>query len=155
KGMGGGMPIGAFISSNEIMSAFKNNPILGHMTTFGGHPVSAAASLATVQVLREENLIGQVTEKADLIKSLLVHPKIKEIRNKGLMMAVQFESFEILKPIIDRAIELGVVTDWFLFCDDAMRIAPPLTITEEEIREACGIILEAIEEAVFSKPEYG
>lgn len=144
KGMGGGMPIGAFISSNEIMSAFKNNPILGHMTTFGGHPVSAAASLATVRVLQEENLIGQVTEKADLIKSLLVHPKIKEIRNKGLMMAVQFESFGVLKPIIDRAIELGVVTDWFLFCDDAMRIAPPLTITEEQIREACGVILEAI-----------
>ena len=144
KGMGGGMPIGAFISSNEIMSAFKNNPILGHMTTFGGHPVSAAASLATVRVLQEENLIGQVTEKADLIKSLLVHPKIKEIRNKGLMMAVQFECFGVLKPIIDRAIELGVVTDWFLFCDDAMRIAPPLTITEEQIREACGVILEAI-----------
>jgi putrescine aminotransferase len=146
KGMGGGMPIGAFISSNEIMSAFKNNPILGHMTTFGGHPVSAAASLATVQVLQEENLIERVAEKAELIKSLLVHPKIKEIRNKGLMMAVQFESFEVLKPIIDRAIELGVVTDWFLFCDDAMRIAPPLTITEEEIREACGMILEAIGE---------
>ena len=145
KGMGGGMPIGAFISSNEIMSAFKNNPILGHMTTFGGHPVSAAASLATVRVLQEENLIEQVAAKAELIKSLLVYPKIKEIRNKGLMMAVQFESFDVLKPIIDKAIELGVVTDWFLFCDDAMRIAPPLTITEEEIREACGIILEAID----------
>jgi len=146
KGMGGGMPIGAFISSNEIMSAFKNNPILGHMTTFGGHPVSAAASLATVRVLQEESLIEQVAAKAELIKSLLVHPKIKEIRNKGLMMAVQFDSFEVLKPVIDKAIELGVVTDWFLFCDDAMRIAPPLTITEEEIREACGIILEAIGE---------
>lgn len=146
KGMGGGMPIGAFICSHEVMGAFKNNPILGHMTTFGGHPVSAAASLATVRVLQEENLIEQVAEKADLIKSLLVHPKIKEIRNKGLMMAVQFESFEVLKPMIDRAIELGVVTDWFLFCDDAMRIAPPLTITEEQIREACGIILKAIGE---------
>lgn len=145
KGMGGGMPIGAFISSNEIMSAFKNNPILGHMTTFGGHPICAAASLATVRVLQEENLIDQVAEKAALIKSLLVHPKIKEIRNKGLMMAVQFDSFDVLKPIIDKAIELGVVTDWFLFCDDAMRIAPPLTITEEEIREACRIILEAID----------
>jgi putrescine aminotransferase len=146
KGMGGGMPIGAFICSHEVMGAFKNNPMLGHMTTFGGHPVSAAASLATVRVLQEENLIEQVAEKADLIKSLLVHPKIKEIRNKGLMMAVQFESFEVLKPVIDRAIELGVVTDWFLFCDDAMRIAPPLTITEEQIREACGIILKAIGE---------
>src|SRR5690606_14377583 len=104
KGMGGGMPIGAFISSNEIMSAFKNNPILGHMTTFGGHPICAAASLATVRVLQEENLIDQVAEKAALIKSLLVHPKIKEIRNKGLMMAVQFDSFDVLKPIIDKAI---------------------------------------------------
>lgn len=146
KGMGGGMPIGAFISSNEIMSVFKNNPILGHMTTFGGHPVSAAASLATVQVLQDENLIDQVEAKAELFKSLLVHPKIKEIRNKGLMMAVAFESFEVLKAIIDRAIELGVVTDWFLFCDDSMRIAPPLTITEEQIREACVVILEAINE---------
>src|SRR5690606_12716418 len=97
------------------------------------------------RVLQEENLIEQVAAKAELTKSLLVHPKIKEIRNKGLMMAVQFESFDVLKPIIDKAIELGVVTDWFLFCDDAMRIAPPLTITEEEIREACGIILEAID----------
>jgi len=146
KGMGGGMPIGAFISSNEIMAAFKNNPILGHMTTFGGHPVSAAASLATVKVLQEENLIDQVEGKAELVKSLLVHQKIKSIRNKGLMMAVQFESFQVLKPVIDKAIELGVVTDWFLFCDDAMRIAPPLTISEEQIREACGIILQAIEE---------
>lgn len=146
KGMGGGMPIGAFISTNEIMGAFKNNPILGHMTTFGGHPVSAAASLANIQVLQQGDLIEQVETKAELFKSLLVHPKIKEIRNKGLMMAVVFESFEVLKPIIDRAIELGVVTDWFLFCNDAMRIAPPLIITEEQIRDACGIILEAIEE---------
>ncbi|HLT06720.1 MAG TPA: aspartate aminotransferase family protein [Cyclobacteriaceae bacterium] len=146
KGMGGGMPIGAFISSNKIMSAFKTNPMLGHMTTFGGHPVCAAASLATVKVLQEENLIVQVEHKSELFKSLLVHPKIREIRNKGLMMAVQFESFEILKQVIDRAIELGVVTDWFLFCDDAMRIAPPLIITEEEIREACRVILEAINE---------
>lgn len=146
KGMGGGMPIGAFISSNRIMAAFKNNPILGHITTFGGHPVSAAASLATIHALREEQLVEQVEAKASLFKSLLVHPKIKGIRNKGLMMAVEFESFEVLKPIIDRAIELGVITDWFLFCDDAMRIAPPLIITEEQIRKACAIILQAIEE---------
>lgn len=144
KGMGGGMPIGAFIANKDVMGVFKNNPLLGHITTFGGHPVSSAASLATIQVLQEENLINQVEEKADLIKSLLVHPKIKGIRNKGLMMAVEFESFEVLKPIIDRAIELGVITDWFLFCDDSMRIAPPLTITEEQIREACFIILKAI-----------
>lgn len=148
KGMGGGMPIGAFIANKEVMAVFKNNPLLGHITTFGGHPVSSAASLATIQLLLEENLIDQVESKANLIKSLLVHPKIKSIRNKGLMMAVEFESFDILKPIIDRGIELGVITDWFLFCDDSMRIAPPLTISEEEIKKACAIIVRAIEDSV-------
>ncbi|MEB2786581.1 aspartate aminotransferase family protein [Algoriphagus persicinus] len=146
KGMGGGMPIGAFIANKEVMGVFKNNPILGHITTFGGHPVSAAASLATIQILQEERLIEEVEEKANLIKSLLVHPNIKNIRNKGLMMAVEFDSFDTLKPIIDKAIELGVITDWFLFCDDSMRIAPPLTITIAEIHEACEVILRAIEQ---------
>ncbi|MFT6882416.1 MAG: putrescine aminotransferase [Marinoscillum sp.] len=146
KGMGGGMPIGAFISSTEIMGVLKDNPILGHITTFGGHPVSSAASLATIEVLQNEQLIQQVDAKADLFKTLLKHPKILEIRNKGLMMAVAFESFELLKAIIDRAIELGVVTDWFLFCDNSMRIAPPLIITEDEIHLACKIILQAIDE---------
>lgn len=145
KGMGGGMPIGAFVANQEIMAVFKNNPLLGHITTFGGHPVSAAASLATIQILKEGNLLDIVDDKAALIISLLKHPKIKAIRNKGLMMAVEFESFEVLKPIIDRAIQLGVITDWFLFCDDSMRIAPPLTITEDEIREACKLILKAID----------
>ncbi|MGY6742441.1 MAG: aspartate aminotransferase family protein [Cecembia sp.] len=144
KGMGGGMPIGAFIANKAVMGAFKNNPLLGHITTFGGHPVSAAASLATIQVIQEEKLLEKVETKADLFKKLLVHPMIKGIRNKGLMMAVEFESFEVLKPIIDRAIEKGVITDWFLFCDDSMRIAPPLIITEAEIEKACGRILEAI-----------
>jgi putrescine aminotransferase len=147
KGMGGGMPIGAFIANKEIMGVFKNNPLLGHITTFGGHPVSAAASLATIQILLEENLVNQVEAKAELFKTLLVHPKIKGIRNKGLMMAVEFESFEVLKPIIDRAIELGVITDWFLFCDDSMRIAPPLTISEDQIRNACETILKAVNES--------
>ena len=145
KGMGGGMPIGAFIANKEVMGVFKSNPLLGHITTFGGHPVSAAASLATLRVLQEEQLITQVEEKANLFKSLLIHPQIKAIRNQGLMMALEFESFEVLKPIIDRAIQLGVITDWFLFCDDSMRIAPPLTIHETEIREACALILQAID----------
>lgn len=144
KGMGGGMPIGAFIAPQPIMAVLKNNPLLGHITTFGGHPVSAAASLATLQILQHENLIAQVEEKANLFRKLLVHPKIKGIRNKGLMMAVEFESFDVLKPIIDRAIQLGVITDWFLFCDDAMRIAPPLIISNEEIQISCQIILKAI-----------
>ncbi len=145
KGMGGGMPIGAFIANKEVMGVFKSNPLLGHITTFGGHPVSAAASLATLRVLQEEQLIAEVGEKAKLFRSLLIHPQIKAIRNQGLMMALEFESFEVLKPIIDRAIQLGVITDWFLFCDDSMRIAPPLTISLDEIHEACALILQAID----------
>ncbi len=145
KGMGGGMPIGAFIAGKQLMGALKENPLLGHITTFGGHPVSAAASLATIRVIQEEKLLEQVAAKAALFKKLLVHPKIQEIRNQGLMMAVKFDSFDTLKPIIDRAIANGVVTDWFLFCDDAMRIAPPLIITHSEIEKACSIILQAID----------
>ncbi|MDN5214262.1 aspartate aminotransferase family protein [Fulvivirgaceae bacterium BMA12] len=144
KALGGGMPLGAFIASGEIMSVLKNNPILGHITTFGGHPVSAAAALAAIHVIQEENLLSQVGEKADLFKQQLTHPAIKSVRNLGLMMAVEFESFEVLKPIIDRAIELGVITDWFLFCDNSMRIAPPLIITGDEIQTACEIINQAI-----------
>ena len=145
KGMGGGMPIGAFISSAEVMSVFKNNPILGHITTFGGHPVSCAASLATLRVIREQNLHEQAEAKGQLFRQLLRHPAIREIRGKGLMLAVEFESFEVLKPIIDRAIAMGVITDWFLFCNNSMRIAPPLIITDEQIRAACAVILEAID----------
>ncbi len=146
KGMGGGMPIGAFIASHALMMSFRDNPILGHISTFGGHPVSAAASLATLRVLHDERLIEDVARKAELFKARLRHPAIREIRHRGLMMAVAFDSFEVLKPIIDRAVELGVITDWFLYCDDAMRIAPPLTITDDEIEEACALILQAIEE---------
>ncbi|MDB5242397.1 MAG: aminotransferase class [Spirosoma sp.] len=145
KGMGGGMPIGAFISSTEIMSVFRNNPILGHITTFGGHPVSCAASLANLQVIQDEKLHEQAEAKGQLFRQLLVHPAIREVRGKGLMLAVEFESFALLKPVIDRAIALGVITDWFLFCDNSMRIAPPLIISESQIREACAIILEAID----------
>lgn len=144
KAMGGGMPIGAFIASEEIMSVLKNNPVLGHITTFGGHPVSAAASLAALNVIIDQDLLSDVEEKANLFKEQLIHPAIKSIRNKGLMMAVGFESFEILKPIIDRAIDLGVITDWFLHCDKAMRIAPPLIISTDEIHQACQIINQAI-----------
>jgi len=146
KGMGGGMPIGAFIAAKNIMDVLKENPLLGHITTFGGHPVSAAASLATIDVILEENLLDEVEEKAELFRSLLKHPRIKEIRNKGLMMAVAFDSFEILKPIIDRCIANGVITDWFLYCDNAMRIAPPLTISKEEIKIACECILKSVSE---------
>jgi acetylornithine/succinyldiaminopimelate/putrescine aminotransferase len=144
KGMGGGMPIGAFIAPQEIMAAFKENPILGHITTFGGHPVSCAASLATLNAIFDEKMLDDVEKKSNLFKKLLVHPKIKEVRGTGLMLAAEFESFDVLKPIIDRAIERGVITDWFLYCDNSMRIAPPLIITENEIREACEVILSCI-----------
>lgn len=144
KGMGGGMPLGAFIASKEIMSSLTFNPVLGHITTFGGHPVSCAASLASLEVLLEENLIEQVNEKASLFLDLLTHPKIKEIRHAGLMMAVEFEDFKTVKSIIDQAIKLGLITDWFLFCDNSLRIAPPLVISKDEIKIACNILLQAI-----------
>lgn len=147
KGMGGGMPIGCFISSNEIMSVLRNDPILGHITTFGGHPVSAASALASLQTIQQEQLLASSAQKGELLKSLLKHPKIKGIRGLGLFYALEFEDFDQLKRVIDRAIELGVISDWFLFCDNSMRIAPPLIISEAEIKQACSLILKAIEEA--------
>jgi acetylornithine/succinyldiaminopimelate/putrescine aminotransferase len=145
KAMGGGMPLGAFIASHQIMSALKENPILGHITTFGGHPVCCSAGLAAMEVLINENLIATVAAKEALFKKLLVHPQIKGIRGKGLMLAVEFESFDLNKKIIDRCIENGVITDWFLHCSNAMRIAPPLIITPAQIKNACSVILSAIE----------
>ncbi|QXV67141.1 aspartate aminotransferase family protein [Mucilaginibacter sp. 21P] len=144
KALGGGMPVGAFVSSVEIMSAFKENPILGHITTFGGHPVSCAAGLAALDVLLEENLIDDVAEKEAIIRRELQHPAIKEIRGKGLMLAVEFESFDTNKRIIDTCIQNGVITDWFLHCSNSMRLAPPLIITTEELVKACHIIVQAI-----------
>ena len=145
KGMGGGMPIGAFMASHEVMQVLKTNPVLGHITTFGGHPVSCAASLAALNVTLADNLPAGSIPKGALFKSLLVHPKIKEVRGKGLMLAAEMESFEQLKKTIDGCILRGVVTDWFLFCDESMRIAPPLTITEDQIHESVSIILEVLD----------
>ncbi len=144
KGMGGGMPIGAFISSKEIMNMLTSNPILGHITTFGGHPVSCAASLATLNVIKDEELIEQVEEKEKLFRKLLVHPKIKSINGKGLLLSVEFDSYEQNKAIIDSCIENGIIVDWFLFNAHSMRIAPPLTISLDEIKMACEIILEVL-----------
>ena len=144
KALGGGMPIGAFVASKHMMDALKENPMLGHITTFGGHPVCCAAGLAALEVLLNEGLIDQVPEKEALIRRLLVHPAIKEIRGKGLMLAIELENFELNKKIIDRCIENGVITDWFLHCSNAMRLAPPLIITKDEIENACEVILEAI-----------
>jgi putrescine aminotransferase len=144
KGMGGGMPIGAFISSKEIMSTLTDNPILGHITTFGGHPVCCAASLATIEVIQEEKLIEKIPEKEKLFKQLLVNPSIKKIRSKGLMMALEFDSFDTVKEIISNGLENGILTDWFLHCNNSIRIAPPLTITEPQIAEACSKLLNSI-----------
>ncbi|WP_431294273.1 aspartate aminotransferase family protein [Pedobacter sp. P26] len=144
KGIGGGMPIGAFISSLEMMSVLSHTPILGHMTTFGGHPVCCAAGLATLRTLVDGHIVDEVDEKGQLFKQLLKHPAIKEIRGKGLMLAVEFENFGINKKIIDACILDGVLSDWFLHCSNSMRIAPPLIITKEEIEEACTIIIKNI-----------
>jgi len=144
KGMGGGMPIGCFIANREVMQVLTHNPILGHISTFGGHPVSSAASLAALQAIQEENLLDEVPKKERLFKQRLKHKAIKEFRSNGLMIAIEFESYDVLKPIIDKAIDAGIVTDWFLFNDRSMRIAPPLIITEKEIREACQKILKSI-----------
>ncbi len=145
KGMGGGMPIGAFISSNEIMSTLKENPILGHITTFGGHPVSCAAGLANLEVILEENLVKDVALKESLFKKHLQHPEIMEIRGKGLMLSIQLSTFEQVEFVSNYCTDKGIIIDWFLHCDTAMRIAPPLIISEEEIKMACKIILEALD----------
>jgi acetylornithine/succinyldiaminopimelate/putrescine aminotransferase len=144
KAFGGGMPLGAFISSFDRMKLLTDNPVLGHITTFGGHPVCCAAGLAAFNVLTEENRIAEVERKGQLFEKLLVHPKINSVQRKGLMMALTFESFEMNKMIIDKCIEQGVLTDWFLFAPQCMRIAPPLIITEAQIETACAVIVKAI-----------
>lgn len=146
KALGGGMPLGAFVADINLMATLTNNPVLGHITTFGGHPVSCAAGLAAMQVLLGSNMINGVQSKEALFVSLLKHPLIKSVNSAGLWLAVLFDSFEICKKVIDRCIKKGVITDWFLFAPNCLRIAPPLIITEEEIRYCCEVILESCEE---------
>lgn len=145
KGLGGGMPIGAFIADRDLMWHLTNEPVLGHITTFGGHPVSCAAALATLETLIDSDLIAQVKAKKALFRRLLVHPKIKEVRSAGLWLAVELESFDILIKVIHECLRNGLLTDWFLFNNKSLRIAPPLIITETQIEWACKVILEAIE----------
>ena len=145
KGLGGGMPIGAFISSREIMQTLTFNPVLGHITTFGGHPVSCSAALANIEVIVNEKLIQGVKAKNELFTILLSKSAaIRQIRSVGLMIALQLDNFIHVKKVIDHCIENGVIIDWFLFNDSSIRIAPPLTISNDEIREACTVILEAL-----------
>ena len=146
KGFGGGMPLGSFISSKKIMQALVDNPILGHITTFGGHPVCCAAGLATLEVLTTGGLIKDVSSKERLLRSLLIHPRIQEIRGMGLMLAVQLDSFELVERVMKECLADGLLIDWFLHNDSSLRIAPPLIITEEEIKKACKIILQALDQ---------
>ena len=143
KALGGGMPLGAFIADKKLMDAFTNNPVLGHITTFGGHPVCCAAGMAAMKVLLDENWIDTVKAKEELFKSLLGHPKIKAVYSFGLWIAVEFDSFETNKKIIDACIAKGVLTDWFLFASNCLRVSPPLIISEVQIRNACEVIINA------------
>jgi len=145
KAFGGGLPIGAFISSEKKMKTLTHDPMLGHITTFGGNPVCCASALATLEVIENENLISTVEAKGQLIEHLLKHPKIKAMRRIGMLFAFDFETEAIVNNIVQHAKENGVICYWFLSHPNSFRIAPPLTITEEEIKKACTIILEAID----------
>ncbi len=144
KGMGGGMPIGAFIASSEVMKSLTHDPVLGHITTFGGNAICAAASKATLEFIIKNKLWEEAARKEKRFRQNLDHPAIKNIRGKGLMLALEFDDFKQNKAIIDRCVRNGLVTDWFLFADNCLRIAPPLIIDEEQIDQACEIIINAL-----------
>lgn len=146
KGMASGMPCGAFVASEEMMNCLSDNPKFGHITTFGGNPVIAAASLATLKEVLESDLMPQTLEKEKLFRTLLVHPLIKEIRGKGLMLALMTESEEITNEVILRSKDKGLILFWLLFEKKAVRITPPLTVSEDEIQKGCRIILETLDE---------
>ncbi len=145
KGMGGGLPIGAFTASDQLMDTLSDKPKLGHITTFGGNPVIAAAALATLREITESNLMAEALEKEALIRELLVHPLIKEIRGKGLMLALIFPSAEIANKLVLQAQDKGLILFWLLFETRAVRITPPLTISKEELKEGCGIVIELLD----------
>ena len=146
KGMGGGVPVGAFMSSAEIMKSLQHSPKLGHITTFGGNPLIAAASFATLKEVLESSLMNEVEEKEKLFRELLVHPKIKKVNGRGLMLAVELESPEYTLDVAKRCMEKGLIVFWQLYRNEFMRISPPLTISKEEIKKGCEIILEALNE---------
>ncbi|WPR70175.1 aspartate aminotransferase family protein [Flavobacterium sp. NG2] len=150
KGMGGGMPVGAFTASSAMMDLLTENPKLGHITTFGGHPVIASACLATLQEIIETDIMKEALEKEKLFRSLLVHPLIQEIRGKGLMLAAMTKSADITNEVILRCQDKGLILFWLLFEGCAIRITPPLTISEEEIREGCEIMIEVMNELTLT-----
>ena len=145
KALGGGMPLGAFVANKIVMDSLTHNPVLGHINTFGGHPVSCAAGLAALTVLLEDKLLETVKEKEQLFLSLLHHPVIRAVRSCGLMLAVEFDSFDTNKKVIDALIEQGIFTDWFLFASNCLRIVPPLVITTAEIETACAGLLSVLD----------
>lgn len=145
KAFGGGLPIGAFISDQKIMKTLTHDPMLGHITTFGGNPVCCASALATLQVIENENLLSTVEQKGKLFEKYLQHRHIQEIRRIGLLFAVDFDSADRVNRIVEHAKQKGVICYWFLSHPNSFRIAPPLTITQEQIKESCDVILEAIE----------
>ncbi|WP_278035370.1 aspartate aminotransferase family protein [Flavobacterium nitratireducens] len=151
KGMGGGMPVGAFTASSAMMDLLTDNPKLGHITTFGGHPVIAAACLATLKELTETNLMQEALEKEKLFRSLLVHPLIQEVRGKGLMLAAMTAEAAITNEVILKCQDKGLILFWLLFEGCAIRITPPLTISNDEIREGCAILLEVMDEVMASQ----
>jgi acetylornithine/succinyldiaminopimelate/putrescine aminotransferase len=153
KAIGGGMPLGAFVAERERMMAFADNPILGNITTFGGHPVSCAAGLAALDYLIEAKLISTVERNRTLFEKHLVHPLIISFRSSGMLMSIEFDSYETNKHVIDCCIKKGLFTDWFLFASNCMRIAPPLIITIDQIIEACNIIIEACDLVLHDKEE--
>jgi len=145
KGMGGGLPIGAFISSQKIMRSFTNNPVLGHINTFGGNAVCVAAAQACLEVIVEQNLSSRANEIESLIKNELKHPLIKEVRIKGALAAIDFGNEELNMRVIKKCIESGFITDWFLFCPTAMRFAPPLIISDQQLRDALKILKKVLD----------
>lgn len=144
KGMGGGMPIGAFISSWDLMNLLTFSPQLGHITTFGGHPVNCAASLATLEHLLTNDLMKKIDKKEALFRKHLTHPKIKEIRGCGLMLALEFDDEALANNLVEKALEKGLILFYFLFCKTAVRITPPLNITDDETIKGCEIIKEIL-----------
>lgn len=146
KALGGGMPLGAFIADKKLMNTLTHNPVLGHITTFGGHPVSCAAGKTAFEVLLEGNYIDNVKRKEQIIRDHLNSPEILRVNSCGLWASLKFDSFETNKKIIDRCIEKGLITDWFLFAAECLRIAPPLIIADEELVKVCALVNEAIEE---------
>lgn len=150
KALGGGMPLGAFIADKALMDELSHDPVLGHITTFGGHPVCCAAGMAAFKVLLKKDMVKKVARKEKLFIKLLQHPAIKEVRTAGLLIAVEFPEEAFNKKIIEYCIKKGVLTDWFLFAPHCMRIAPPLNITSKEIDKACRIIINGLDELYYS-----